>query len=313
LLGWAPSDANRSTMPRGHRTTSRSILTVLLLGLFAGTAHAEPPKQIIFPVVGPVQFENDFGAPRGSRSHRGNDVMAARKAPVVAVEAGRVHRPSWSSSDCALILEGASGTEYWYLHLNDVPKSGGRGGCVPGVAYAPNFKSGMRVRAGQLVGYVGDSGNARGTGTHLHFEVRPGGNGAVSPYALLKKAPRLLYAVPGDVERVRLALFGSVVPTVEPEAFRMKVATIAVANGWRGKAVRRTVKLGLAPNVVVERKNARGLVAPGAMTTAVAGEQVTVWTPWFTPTLATQVAAPNALAAERIRLRGTPPAKKRRP
>src|SRR5918998_274055 len=91
LVGSSPSDANRSTMPRGHRTTSRSILTLLVLGLLAGTANAAPPKQILFPVVGPAKFQNDFGAPRGGgRSHRGNDIMADRAAPVVAVEAGRI-------------------------------------------------------------------------------------------------------------------------------------------------------------------------------------------------------------------------------
>ena len=275
------------------------------MGFLSGTAHAAVPEKIVFPVVGPVVHANDFGAPRGSRAHQGNDIMAPRWAPVVAVENGRIVRPSWSSSDCALILRGASGTEYWYLHLNDVAKRGGRSGCVPGTAYSPDFRSGMRVRAGQLVGYVGNSGNARGTGTHLHFELRPAGRSAISPYELLEAAPRLLYAVPGDVDRVRLALFGSVLPTTEPEAFRMKVANVAVANGWRGKAVRRGVKLGFAPNVVVERKTARGIIGAGAATSAVRGERVTVWTSWFAPALRTQIAPPLSLAAERIRLRGT--------
>ena len=296
-------------MPAG-RTTARSALVLLIAGLLTGTANAGLPERLIFPVLGPVYHANDFGAPRGSRAHQGNDIMAPRWTPVVAVEAGRIVRPSWSSSDCALILHGRSGTEYWYLHLNDVPKPGRKGGCIAGVAYAPNFKSGMRVRAGQLVGYVGNSGNARGTGTHLHFEMHPNGRSAVSPYRWLKAAPRLLYAVPGNVRRVRLALFGSVLDTQDVEAFRVKVANVAVSNGWRGKAVRRAVKLGLAPDVVVERKNARGAIGPGAMTTAAAGEQVTVWTPWFTPTLATQIAGPKALAAERIRLRGTPQQKR---
>ena len=291
-------------MPRGHRTTSRSILTVLLLGLLAGTANAEPPKQIIFPVVGPVQFQNDFGAPRGSRSHRGNDIMAARKAPVVAVEAGRIERPSWSSSDCALILRGDSGTEYWYLHLNDdrTRRDDNRGGCKNGVSFAPDLRNGMRVRAGQLVGYVGNSGNAAGGSPHLHFELHPEGSGAVSPHRWLTAAPRLLYAVPGNARRVRLALFGSVKKV--GDTFSVSPARVATSAGWRGKAAIAKVSLSYAPGFLVERLTKPGAVSLASVTAARSGERVSVWTTWFTPTLATQLAGANVLAAAKIRLRG---------
>jgi hypothetical protein len=292
-------------MPRGHRTTSRSILTVLLLGLFAGTAHAEPPKQIIFPVVGPVQFENDFGAPRGSRSHRGNDIMAARKAPVVAVEAGRIHRPSWSSSDCALILEGASGTKYWYLHLNDdrTRRDDNRGGCRNGVSFAPDLRSGMRVRAGQLIGYVGNSGNAAGGSPHLHFELHPEGSGAVAPYRWLTAAPRLLFAVPGTARRVRLALFGSVKEV--GDTFSVQPRRVAVSAGWRGTSAIPSISLAYAPGFIVERQaKPSGVATAATIASARSGERVSVWTTWFAPTLATQLAGANALAAAKIRLRG---------
>jgi hypothetical protein len=297
---------------RTGRTTARSALLLLLAGALAGTANAAVPERILFPVVGPVYHANDFGAPRGSGSHQGNDIVAPRWTPVVAVEAGRIERPSWSSSDCALILRGQSGTEYWYLHLNDVPRGGGRAGCVAGTAYAQDFKSGMRVRAGQVVGYVGNSGNARGGGTHLHFELHPNGGSAVSPYRWLRKAPRLLYAVSGRVDRVRLALFGSVLATpADGDAFALKVRDVAVSDGWRGEAVPRRVRLAFAPGVLVERKTAVGAIGPGALSRAVPGEKATVWTSWFTPTLGTQLARAGTLAAERIRLRGPLRAKRR--
>lgn len=291
-------------MPRGHRTTSRSILTVLLLGLLAGTANAEPPKQIVFPVVGAAQFQDDFGAPRGSRSHQGNDIMAQRRAPVVAVEAGRIERPSWSSSDCALILRGESGTEYWYLHLNNdrTRRDDNRGGCRNGVSYAPDLRNGMRVRAGQLVGFVGNSGNAGGGAPHLHFELHPDGNRAVSPHKWLKSAPRLLYAVPGNARRIRLALFGSV--TTIGKTLSVNPARVAVSTGWQGKPIIPTVSLGYAPGFTVERLVKPGALAATALTAAQAGERVSVWTTFFAPTLATQLAGANALAAEKIRLRG---------
>ena len=290
-------------MPRGPRTTARSIVALLIVGVFAGTAHAEPPDRIIFPVVGPVRYQDDFGAPRGSRSHQGNDLMADRWAPVVAVEAGTVERPRWSSSDCTLILHGRSGTEYWYLHLNNQPRrAGGRGGCRPGVAYAPGLRNGQRVRAGELIGYVGNSGNASGGAPHLHFELHPDGGRAVSPYRWLRRAPRPLYAVPASATNIRLALFGTV-RTLD-DSFALRVSSVAVSNGWRGPSVSRGVSLAYAPDVVVERRSGVGLVGNATVASAIPGERVSVWTTWFQPTLATQLAGANILAAQRIRLRG---------
>ena len=79
---------------RRHRTTARGVLFLAAtLGLVAGTAAAAPPKvpdHIIFPVVGQGQYIDDFGAPRGNGRHQGNDLMAAKKSPAVAAEAGTV-------------------------------------------------------------------------------------------------------------------------------------------------------------------------------------------------------------------------------
>src|SRR3712207_422742 len=95
-----------------------------------------------------------------------------------------------------LYLEGASGTTYLYIHLNnDLTKANdNRGKCVPGVAYASGLVSGAQVAAGQPIAYVGDSGDANGITAHLHFEVRPGG-AATNPYPHLRRAKKLLFAV----------------------------------------------------------------------------------------------------------------------
>ena len=296
-------------MPSGHRTTARSTLALLamwaLTGTLAPAASAAVPARIFFPVVGPVRFEDDFGAPRGSRGHQGNDIMAARWSPVVAVEAGTVEQPSWSSSDCALILHGRSGTDYWYLHLNDQAASTGqRGGCRPGVAYAPGFRSGARVRTGQLIGFVGNSGNAAGGAPHLHFELHPGRGSAISPYRWLRKAPRLLYAVPGGVAKIRLALYGTL--TEADDELSLRVARVAVSRGWRGRPAARRLSLAYAPDVVVERKAGPEVFATAALASAAAGERVSVLTTWFKPTLRTQIAKPSVLSAFRIRLQGRP-------
>lgn len=160
-------------------------------------ATSAPPAQLVFPVVGPTRFSDDFGAARGQGGHQGNDVLAERRAPVVAVEAGSVER--WTRSPgagCMLYLDGRSGTTYLYVHLNNDLTRGNdnRGSCVDGIAYAPGLRDGQPVRAGELLGYVGDSGDADGMHPHLHFELHPGDGAAVSPYRWLRSARHLTAA-----------------------------------------------------------------------------------------------------------------------
>jgi hypothetical protein len=195
----------------------------LTVGVAAATAKV---PRLLFPVIGHVQYQNDFGDARGQGSHQGNDIMAAWKSPTVAVEAGTVR--IWTSSaraGCMLYLYGASGTTYLYIHLNNdrTSKSEDSGGCKRGVAYAPGLDDGQRVRAGQLIAYVGDSGDAEGVGHHLHFELHPGDGNAVSPYRALRGAEKLLFAVPegqasrGAAGNVVLTLTATVVSYVPPK------------------------------------------------------------------------------------------------
>ena len=185
---------------RPLRPTARTIL----LALAAATVLAAPAPgapgvrgavpQLIFPIVGKTVYSDDFGDPRGQGTHEGNDILADRKAPVVAVEAGKV--VFWTkspSAGCMLYLYGKSGTVYLYIHLNNdvTMRNDNRGQCVAGTSYAPGLADGDQVEAGQLIGFVGDSGDANGIHPHLHFEVHPGGGNAVSPYRYLKAATQL--------------------------------------------------------------------------------------------------------------------------
>jgi hypothetical protein len=206
-----------------RRTYARLALILLAAGVALATqaplAAAKVPR-LVFPVVANVQYEDDFGDPRPQGSHEGNDIMAPWRAPVVAVEPGKVRIYTRSASaGCMLYLYGKSGTTYLFIHLNnDLTKNNDNdGGCKRGVAYAPGLRDGQQVRAGQLVGYVGDSGDAAGLHHHLHFELHPGDGNAVSPYSYLRKAERLLFVTPSSdgsrdpAASVTLTLVGAVV------------------------------------------------------------------------------------------------------
>jgi Peptidase family M23 len=161
-------------------------LTIGLVGV-AAPATAAAIYPMIFPVVGDVSFTDTFGAPRsGGRTHEGTDIMGAKMLPVVAVADGTV---GWIGSTCCYFeLEHDDGYSSWYIHLNnDTP------GTDDGLAWgiAPGITTGVRVTAGQLIGWVGDSGNAEWTGSHLHFELRDPDGTAINAYESLLAAPRL--------------------------------------------------------------------------------------------------------------------------
>jgi hypothetical protein len=115
------------------------------------------------------------------------------RAPVVAVEDGRVEYAQSTLGGCMLYLYGRSGTMYLYIHLNNdlTARNDDRGGCVPDVAFA--VPDGAKVTAGQQVAWVGDSGDASGN-PHLHFEVHPNGGADVDPFKHLRRAVKPLFA-----------------------------------------------------------------------------------------------------------------------
>jgi hypothetical protein len=150
------------------------------------------PK-LVFPLVAETDLWDNYGDPRGTHSHAGIDMENPWRAPVVAVEAGRVEYADSGLGGCMLYLYGRSGTMYLYIHLNNdlTAKNDNKGGCKKDVTFAvPN---GARVAAGQQVAWNGDSGDANGN-PHLHFEVHPGGGADTNPFPHLKRASRPLFA-----------------------------------------------------------------------------------------------------------------------
>ena len=290
---------------RRHRTTARAVLFLAaILGLAAGTAGAAAPKvpaHIVFPLVGPVTYTDDFGAPRGGGSHQGNDLMAAKRSPAVAAETGTVkYWTTSSAAGCMLYLYGESGTVYYYIHLNNdlTLKNDNRGKCVKGVAYT--VKNGARVAAGQQIAYVGDSGDANGIASHLHFEVHPGGGRAVSPYPYLQKAYKLLFAAKAGTP-FSLTLAGTVVSA----SFDRVVVNVATSQAWPSgltlTKLNRTLTLAVADTTLVQTLTPT-IRTIANVTVATKGQKVVVWTQPAPATLKAQRADDGALAAALIQL-----------
>ncbi len=148
---------------------------------------------LVFPVDGEHHFSDTFWAGRSHGFHTGQDIMADKMTPVVAVAAGFVRLVNWSSRPddlnpercCTLVIRHDDGWESWYIHL-DNDTTGTDDGKGWGIKRA--IKPGVRVEAGQHIAWVGDSGNAENTAPHIHFELRDPSGTVVNPYSSLVEA-----------------------------------------------------------------------------------------------------------------------------
>ena len=287
---------------KSHRTAARGLALTLALGI-AASASAAPagkvPKRIVFPLVGPAQyFANDFGSPRPQGPHQGDDIMSVRHAPAVAAEAGRVEFETGSArAGCMLRLYGRSGTEYVYIHLNNdlTDHNDNRGRCVQGVAFARGLHSGDRVAAGQLIAYVGDSGDANGLQPHLHFEVHPHGRGAVDPYPTLQRAQRLLFAAATGTT-FTLQLTGTIAGG-DPTAKSVKV-NVGSARWWPNGQLVQGVNRTITVDTSIASVNSA--TDSTARVSGVGARTVTIMTAPMPATRAAQFGKPDALVAQTV-------------
>jgi hypothetical protein len=182
----------------GVRLFSSTVGVLMVVGLMPALpaqAQLAVTRDIVFPVIGPVTYGNDFSDPRdgGTRYHKGNDILGKKMQPLVAAVDGIIDVAPYpeASWGYGVSIKDKDGYEYWYIHMNnDTPgtddgKGDGRN------AYALDVQPGNSVVKGQLIGYMGDSGNAEGTPPHLHFEIEAPGAGVMNPYPSLKAAQRL--------------------------------------------------------------------------------------------------------------------------
>lgn len=181
----------------GPRSFARTVITVLIIITLGVPLYPKPvlavTRPIIFPVIGNVSPNNDFGAQRAGHAHMGNDILGKKMMPLVAVADGVVRFAAYPQPDYGYLasIEDNDGYQYWYLHINNdhIGTDDGQGGGP--LAYAPGIASGNSVVKGQLIGWMGDSGNAETTSPHLHFELHAPDGTPIDPYSSLIHATRI--------------------------------------------------------------------------------------------------------------------------
>lgn len=165
------------------------------LNQMVGVLSSLPSQQTIavngfvFPVTPPFTYSDDFGDYRAGpppHPHQGNDIFCVRGAPLRASEGGVIQDVRERGlGGKSLWLIGDSGTAYYYAHLS---------------AYYPGVDNGVRVESGGYVGFCGNTGNARTTPDHLHFEIHPLGREtpSINPYPILKATEQAMIASLGQ-------------------------------------------------------------------------------------------------------------------
>jgi hypothetical protein len=292
--------SRRTTLPGVALVAALAAVATLAVPGVATSKGGVP--QLVFPVVGPVAYQDDFGAPRAKWPHPGNDLMAAKRQIAVAAEPGKIRFWTHSATaGCMLYLFGKSGTTYQYIHLNNDLTEGNdnQGKCVAGTAYAPGLKDGATVQAGQAVGFVGDSGDANGIHPHLHFEVHPNDGAAVDPYPFLRKALHLL--VPVDRKTtITLSAEGQITATTETR-LTLAVTSVTVFPGAEKlSGFAKTLVLSVPGSAQVDAGDGSVERASATSLAGLVGRNVVVLTSPARATLAVALARPGAIGASRI-------------
>jgi hypothetical protein len=175
------------------------LLSLPLLSRASSVSVQSHIRSITFPVLDGASLRDDFGDPRsGGRTHEGNDLFAAKHHPLVAAVDGYVQYVVYpqASYGYSVGLVDADGYRYHYLHINNDSLGTDSGNGGPKLAYAPGITAGAPVFKGQLIGWVGDSGNAERTSPHLHFEIRDRDGDPINPYPSLVRATRISRVAP---------------------------------------------------------------------------------------------------------------------
>ena len=204
----------------------------------------------VFPVYGPSSYIDTFGAARSDVTyHHGDDIFGQLGQPLVACADGTVFSVGWNKvGGNRLWIVDAEGNQYYYAHLS---------------AFATTAVNGAHVKAGQVVGFMGHTGDAENTPVHLHFEIHPvsllylGYDGAVDPTPYLdawRHQQDLPFPIAGGWTP---PIPGGTAP--EPGAILLHMSDISSANGLDPSSLRHALT---APNASALLRALPTVVAP---------------------------------------------------
>jgi murein DD-endopeptidase MepM/ murein hydrolase activator NlpD len=190
----------------------------------------------VFPVYGPSSFGDTFGAARGDLAsgwHHGDDIFGQLGEPLLAVADGTVFSVGWNDiGGYRLWLRDKAGNEFYYAHLS---------------AYSPFAVNGNQVKAGTVLGFMGNTGDASTTPYHLHFEIHPVGllylgyDGAVNPTSYLTAWQHLQ-----DIDFATVAGWAPPISATssapKPGAILLSQTDISTADGLDPASLRRALK-----------------------------------------------------------------------
>ena len=190
----------------------------------------------VFPVYGPSSFSDTFGAARGdiaSGWHHGDDIFGQLGEPLLAVADGTVFSVGWNDiGGYRLWLRDQAGNEFYYAHLS---------------AYSPFAVNGNQVKAGTVLGFLGNTGDASTTPYHLHFEIHPVGllylgyDGAVNPTSYLTAWEHLQ-----DIDFAQVAGWAPPISATstapKPGAILLSQTDISTADGLDPDSLRQALK-----------------------------------------------------------------------
>jgi murein DD-endopeptidase MepM/ murein hydrolase activator NlpD len=187
----------------------------------------------VFPVHGPASYTNTFGAPRAVVGwHHGEDIFGPLGAPILAVARGTIFSVGWNDiGGNRFWLRDTQGNEFYYAHLS---------------AFSTLAINGAQVQAGDVIGFLGNTGDAQTTPPHLHFEIHPVGylslgyDGVIDPNPWLNAWRRLV--------DIRLIPGTTWVPSVgrrssapSPGAYLLSSTDISSVSGLAPGSLRRAL------------------------------------------------------------------------